>query len=92
MRLARTLLLLARFIKGYVSGKLKFESRGLTVVGGLASHAGRTFPLDLFRGGITVRDSAAGPSFGSLISHARPSLRSAQIPYQFKSNSYQARP
>jgi hypothetical protein len=29
---------------------------------------------------------------GSLICHTRPSLRNAIIPYQFKSNSYQARP
>src|SRR5262249_34934255 len=35
---------------------------------------------------------SSSASFGALTSQARPSRRSAQMPYQFTSNSYQARP
>jgi hypothetical protein len=41
--------------------------------------------------GVGVRNCITR-SRGSLTSHAGPSLRNAVIPYQFKSNSHQARP
>jgi hypothetical protein len=60
-------------------------------------------PLDISRGavarvvsgGMTVCRSSVWPGRASLwrlMSHASPSARNAQIPYQFKSNSYHARP
>src|SRR5258708_21489546 len=39
-----------------------------------------------------IDGSVIGGSFGSLMSQARPSFFSAQIPYQFTSISYQVRP
>ena len=54
----------------------------------------RVFTLFLAAGlpGIPVDMSSTGFSFWAFTSHARPSVRSTEIPYQFRSNSYQASP
>src|SRR5260221_3528407 len=43
-------------------------------------------------GGTAASSAAVNFDFGNLMSQARPSVFSAQIPYQFKSNSYHAMP